>query len=471
MNKPWDILVELAATDSKNEKQAIIAREAAAKNDDFFAGLRFTFDNMLTFGVKKVPERTGSDGPGLSFTAFVTLANKLIKRELTGGAAADEIVKYMDQATNAEWNGWYRRILVKDLKAGFSESTVNKVCEKSFPKYAVPVFECQLAKDCVDEEGNVDESELRGKKIIDTKLDGMRVITIAYPNGQVDQFSRNGKELVNFGVIREQISTVMLASKLEEPVVIDAEVMSKNFQDLMKQARRKTDVQADDSVLNLFDLLTLREFQSGKSTFKQRQRLEMLHNWFNKHAESMPNVSVLGYEIVDLDTKTGQERLYEINRLALAAKAEGIMIKDPDAVYECKRSRNWLKMKPFIEESLTVVDVEEGKPESNFVGTMGALVCEEVIDGKPVKVNCGSGYSIQLRAQIWARHTGKPVTWQKKVKGAWVTMTELPDGGPIVGLLAEVRADALTKSQDGDTWSMRFPRFKTFRGTVAGEKL
>jgi DNA ligase-1 len=388
---------------------------------------------------------------------------------LTGDAARNAINHARIKATAEEWNGWYRRILMKDLKADFSESTVNKVCAKDFPKYVVPVFKCQLAQDCVDDEGNVAEELLAGKKQVDVKLDGMRVLTIVSPDGQVDQFSRNGKELLNFGVVKAQIAKHAVYFK--EVMVLDGEIMSASFQDLMKQARRKTDVQADDSVLNLFDIIPLREFKAGKGTLPQKFRTVHLNQWFAPIEAFMPNVTVVGTETVDLDTKEGQDRLSEINAKALAGKYEGIMLKDPEAVYECKRGDAWLKMKPFIEESLTVVGVEEGKVGSKFEGTMGALVCKDMVGDKLVEVNVGGGYSIRLRAQLWARHTGKEVSWKKKVGKEWVTLVERPQGGPVVGLIAEVRADALTKSQDSDTWSMRFPRFKTFRGTVAGEKL
>jgi len=39
-----------------------------------------------------------------------------------------------------------------------------------------------------------------------------------------------------------------------------------------------------------------------------------------------------------------------------------------------------------------------------------------------------------------------------------------------VGRLVEIRADAITQNQD-QTYSLRFPRFKGFRGFEAGEKL
>jgi len=466
MKTPWSVLAEIAATDSKNEKQAILAREAAAGNDDLFKGIRCAYDSMLTFGVKKVSAkpaiRKGEAEPkGLSATKFFELCQKLAARELTGDAAQVAINHAMNQSTQEEWDGWYRLVLMKDLKAGFSESTVNKAVEKINSVYAIGVFEVQLAKDCVDDEGNVDESLLHGKKLIDCKLDGMRCISIVYPNGTVQQFSRNGKELVNFGKIKAQLAKNAIF--FAEPVVLDGEVMSASFQDLMKQARRQTNVQADDSVLNLFDIITLREFRLGKGENKQIDRTYSLQAWYEKLQDNMPNVTVVGCEVVDLDTDAGKARLLEINADALAMKLEGIMLKDPEALYECKRSLNWMKMKPFITVDLKVVDVEEGKEDSKFVGTMGALVCEGVDQGRKIRVNVGGGYSIQLRAQIWAMHTGKPVTWQKKEKGKWVTYTELPDGTAVVGQTVEVKADAVTKSDNKDEYSLRFPRFLRFR--------
>ena len=41
----------------------------------------------------------------------------------------------------------------------------------------------------------------------------------------------------------------------------------------------------------------------------------------------------------------------------------------------------------------------------------------------------------------------------------------------LIGQLVEIRADAKTKSQDAVAFSLRFPRFKCFRGFKAGEKV
>ena len=40
-----------------------------------------------------------------------------------------------------------------------------------------------------------------------------------------------------------------------------------------------------------------------------------------------------------------------------------------------------------------------------------------------------------------------------------------------MGRIIEIKADSISKSQDGENWSLRFPRFKCFRGFDKKEKL
>jgi len=424
---------------SRLNKEAIILAIAQDGCDEFFAGCQLALDPMVTFGVKQVPEKTDEDGPGFSWDSFVVLASGLRNRNLTGHDARDAIAEAIKQATQKEWNGWYRRILIKDLRCGTSEKTINKVVEKKYADYAIPVFGCQLAHDSANH-----ESKVSGKKLIEVKLDGVRVITIVRADGRVDMFSRNGKELANFPHIVEQISSVIKqkGSSKSMDVVLDGEIMSSSFQDLMKQVHRKDNVEAGDAVLNLFDVLPLEDFEKGFYDKDQTTRSKMVQFWVETNHALLPNVTCLANELVDLDTPEGQLRFKEINAQAIVGGYEGIMIKDPDAGYECKRSVAWLKLKPFIEVSLTVVATEEGTGKN--VGKMGALVCEGVDDGKAIRVNVGSGFTDQQRDEFWSCR--------------------------VDGHVVEVRADAVTQNQDG-TYSLRFPRFKSFRGFATGEKI
>ncbi len=149
---------------------------------------------------------------------------------------------------------------------------------------------------------------------------------------------------------------------------------------------------------------------------------------------------------VDLDTDEGQAAFVEFNREALEAGYEGIMVKDPEAPYECKRAFHWLKVKPFIEVTLTIVGWEEGTGKN--AGKLGAWLMEGEDDGKKIRVNCGGGFSDKEREDFWNS--------REKFRG----------------FLGEVRADALSLERGELIWySMRFPRWKGFRGTVKGEKL
>ena len=439
MNKPYQVISALETHNLRTNKEQIIQAEADAGNAEFFAGCRLALDPMVTFGLKQIDEKTDADGTGLDWDSFTLALTGFTTRNVTGNAARDMVSQMMKSATRAEWNGWYRRILIKDLRCGVSEKTINKVVEKKYSDYTIPIFSCQLAHDSANH-----ETKVAGRKRIEVKLDGVRVITIVYPDGRVDQFSRNGKELVNFPHIREQLK--LNASTFTEPMVLDGEVMSSSFQDLMKQVHRKDNVQANDAVLWLFDAVPLKDFEQGKCAISQKTRSEWLNTWYEtKLTKSMANVQCLDHAVVDLDSEEGQRIFAMYNKSAIENGYEGIMIKDLDAPYECKRSHAWLKLKPFIEVTLEVTAIEEGTGRN--AGRLGALVCEGVDDGKEIKVNVGSGFSDRDRDDFW-----------------------LAGPNNVIGQLVEVRADAVTQNQDG-SYSLRFPRFKTFRGFAAQEKL
>ncbi len=436
--QPQQVIEKLELDNSRLAKEAVIQSAMQEGLDEFFEGVQIALDPLVTFGVKQVPERTDIlTGQGLSWNVFKELADKLIARELTGHAARDAIELAMGVATTEQWNMFYRRILIKDLRCGVSEKTVNKIAKK-FPQYAIPTFTCSLAHDSANH-----EKKMVGKKQIEIKLDGVRVITIIQGD-KVEMFSRNGKQFHNFGHIIEEIETVIKENPVPYPLVLDGEVMSANFQDLMKQVHRKDNVQNDDAVLHLFDTIPLGCFKNGSWDKPQSFRSQITKHWVEDHRSVLKHVQALEWEEVDLDTTEGQERFVGLNKAAVDGGYEGVMIKDIDAPYECKRTHAWLKAKPFIEVTLEVKDVEEGTGRNE--GRLGAFVCEGTDDGKKINVNVGSGFSDVNRDEFWTGRDNIP------------------------GQLVEVRADAITQNQDG-TYSLRFPRFKTFRGFDAGEKV
>jgi len=443
--QPQDIIKKLEAHNSRLDKESILFGAMGEGLDEFFEGVTMALDPLVTFGVKQVPERveTPQRGQGLIWRDFKVLANQLINRELTGHAARDAIELVMSVATVEQWNGFYRRILIKDLRCGVSEKTVNKVAKKFNPmsesKYMIPIFACSLAHDSANH-----EKKMVGKKQIEVKLDGVRVLAVC-KSGKVELFSRNGKQFHNFPHIITEIESVLARKPSPYDCVLDGEVMSKDFQDLMKQVHRKDGKAATDSVLHLFDFIPLKDFLEGGWDKPQTYRSNLVKYWVLENNDILEHVTACEWEEVDLDTPEGNKRFVELNKTAVDGGYEGVMIKDIDAPYECKRTHAWLKAKPFIEITLKVVDVEEGTGRNE--GRLGAIIVEGEDDGYNYRLNCGSGFTDAQRDEYWAERDS------------------------LTGQLVEIRADARTKSQDSDTYSLRFPRFKTFRGFEVGEKV
>ena len=427
--QPWKVIQELEADNSRLKKEAIIKRESDADNIRFFNGICMALDGFRTFGVQKVPVST-KDGTGITQTEFDDVLRQLEDRTLTGNAMKDVIQDLCDRSKMEQWNDWYRRILIKDLRCGMTHKTVNK-----FSTMKVPVFECMLATDSAKH-----EKKMVGEVYVEPKLDGVRVITICdVDKDEVKMFSRNGKELNNFPKILEQFDSML--DQMAESMVFDGEVMSDDFQTLMREIHRKGGAKTDDAVLNVFDCIPLWAFKEGGYSASLQTRKEMMDDY-----QYPSNISKVEYVRMNLSDDDGQKQFADYNKLCIDKGFEGIMIKPMDGPYECKRSSLWLKVKPFIEVSLTVTDTEEGTGRN--AGKLGALIVEGNDSGKFIKTNVGSGLTDADRESFW----------NAKDK--------------LIGQIVEVRADAITQNQDAkDTWSLRFPRFLRFRGFNIGEKI
>tara|TARA_Y100000022_G_C13250399_1_gene376908 strand:+ start:817 stop:2103 length:1287 start_codon:yes stop_codon:yes gene_type:complete len=428
MINSWEIIKELESNNSRLFKEDIIEKNLNYK--EFQEGLAMCLDPLVTFGVKQVPE-SEKNGNGLNWEDFKNSANLLIERESTGHAARDLIIDLMNLSKEDQWNNWYRRILIKDLRCGVSEKTVNNVAKKMNLKFRVPVFSCMLAHD-----GAKHPKKIKGDCLVEYKYDGVRVVAIVKKN-KATLYSRNGKIFNNFAHIENALSKPEYNN-----IVFDGEVMSDDFQALMKQVYRKSGANTEDAYLALFDMLPLKEFNEGRSklnSLERKQELNKLSKTFGSE------IKLVDYEIINFDNEQGQEKFSEMNKEALEKGFEGLMIKPNNNYYECKRSHAWLKIKPFIEVTLKVIDIQEGTGKHE--GKLGAFSVEGEDDGKFFSLSVGSGLTDEQRDNYWAAKD------------------------KLIGRLIEVRADAITKSIEGEHFSLRFPRFKSFRGFEKDEKI
>jgi DNA ligase-1 len=439
-----DWIRDLEASDSRLHKESVIEKAlmasklGSANAQCFLFNCYQAYNPYYVFGVKKVPETEGLTGKPNPWPKFWAMLEGLRTRSLTGHNAKTAIEFMSEQFDSVEWNNLARRVIIKDLRCGISEKTLNKVLGNT--EWKIPVFTCQLATD-----SEKHTAKMTGRKRIEQKLDGVRVLAVITRNG-TNLYSRNGKPFENFPQIvnaLDDIKNRLVGVTHKAGFVLDGEVIGESFQALMKQAQRKTDVQTDGMIYSVFDIIPLDDFERGHWNAQQYKRLAELEQHRGLF-DSTDCVRLMDGIEVDLDTAEGHDIMRRYARDAVDAGFEGIMIKDLGAPYECKRTTFWMKWKPTITVDLNIVGFEEGTGRNS--GRLGAIICEGDDNGRRINVNVGSGLSDADRDEYWSARD------------------------QLLGDVIEVEADAVTQNQDG-TYSLRFPRFVRFRGFESGEKL
>lgn len=470
--EPLDVIEKLSNTTKNKEKEQIIKKAWDSGCMEFFEGVKYAYDPLVKFGVADKSVKVfnvDEDDDEIEFTDtwedFKSLLHNLTERKLTGNNAIDVIHKFAMRSPSKKWNSWYRPIILKDLRCGVSETTVNKVLksvEKNDPaakNYMTTKWEIQLATAV----SSIDN--LKGEYLLDAKLDGVRITAILNKeNKSLILKSRPGHDKNHLYSIYNSLINVM--NEIDHSIVLDGEISGLPFQKVqrlmnLKEANEDDIADIEKLEYHVFDIIPLSDFKKGESSLGCKDRHEMLVSFeplFQQHCNKPnteeSNVLVLPKLHVNLDTKEGKNMYYGFEKYVKEAKLEGVMLKTVDGKWKKKRSKDWLKWKPFIEVTLKIVDMEEGTPDKKRVGMLGALVCEGVdVDPndnnteKQIKVNVSNGFTDAQLKEFW----------DNKEK--------------YVGRLAEVRGDAIIKSEKrDDVWSLRFPVFKGFRSDDSGVK-
>jgi DNA ligase-1 len=453
--KASDWIKQLEATTKRLEKEAILKQAYQAGCQELFDGFKMAYDRHLIFHIKKVPMLEVEDDDLMEtpfkWADFVKLSTQLSNRDITGNAARDAVSAAALSCDADQWNYFYRRILIKDMRCGVTETTFNKVLEtlgKKAQKSQVKKFEIMLATGV--KEGA--HKELKGQWLADTKMDGARLVFVLNKKkNQVTAFTRSGKVNKNFAAIEASLHKLMMA--LPGGIVLDGEIMAADnqFKTLSTQMNRKDSLNTDDFYLAVFDVLPLEDFESQTHKHTQQQRHQVLLELaalFQEHCGT--TVRVLPKKIVDLDTAEGHTQLEEMFSMAIDEGFEGIMLKKPDALYEHKRSKSWLKIKPYVDVTVKIESLHEGTGRNEnrlgFARCVGEDFDPKDGENKKIEVDVGGGWSDEERDEIFAN--------AKKY----------------VGRLIEVRAMEFTQDRNGgDVWALRHPRFKGFRDAASNK--
>lgn len=405
------------------------------------------YNPFVQYNIKKIPipvdDCTGDNPTESNYSDFLALLVRLSKREVTGNAAIQELSEFLENCCPEEYL-WYTRVIEKDLDIGMADKGINKVF-----KGLIPVYEVLLAEKIPADGLNLDTPKvlkmLPNRIVCQYKIDGYRLNIHVPQVGAVKICTRNGKEVKGYKDLEQEASSVLPKGYVYDGEIVDPALfdwIASNSQtdeavaacrDLFSQAMSHAFSKEDNKqgIFNMFDMVPMKEWVTNRTT----ETLEVRTNRINEMIQplDLKHITVVPTSRVYL--KSNPDDLKEIVELFhkfLNVGWEGLMIKNWDAVYEFKRTKNLLKMKLMDTIDLVVTDVYEGT--GKYTGMLGGVY----VDYKGYQVGVGSGWSDEQRQYYWQ------------------------DKNKIVGKTIEIAYQAESSNKDGGL-SLSFPVVKKVR--------
>ena len=434
LQKLYFACTQLQRTSSTLEKQNLLKEYAIIQY--FTETLKFLLDPMVITGINKKKidkdvritycETKSGDYNLLDLFNYVKAHNTGTDNDIAF------VQWYISKLTDNEiLRLFLKSIITKSLKLGIDVKTVNKVYGKNF----IPKLDVMLGTSI--EKCKISEGTWFS---ISQKLNGSRCF---YYEGKL--YTRQGKVYTGCEHIIEDIKKLLdvayafeNAHDCENDYVIDGELVLKDNNLTDSEAFQKgvgianSDKENKEELkLVIFDTIPIDDFKRGISapTRTYKNRKSVLCEYKNLIAEN--NLSNI--EIVPMFYEgTDQNKIWEWLDYAEENDMEGIMI-NTDAPYQCKRTKDLIKVKKFYTLDLKVIDAVEG--DGRLKGTLGALV----VDYKGNTVNVGSGFSDEQRKCFWENRDS------------------------IIGRVIEVKYKEITKNKDTGLESLQFPVFISLR--------
>lgn len=449
MEKELDVLIQiegLTGAGSQKVKQDLIKENLTPELETI---IRISFDPFLTTKLHKlevIPESSND----LPTDPFPTLKD-LTERLFAAPAANDSLRKEAHDLVNRsplslEQRKMLAKILTKRVNIGIGAKLINKALGKAL----VPDPSLMLAED--------DESQIAkwSNIVIEEKYDGVRVIAIV-KGDDVTYFTRSFNELPQrcLQKITSEIKVLLNGIEIPSPgIFFDGELTDSNRKSVSGKVTQMlkgnpADSIGDDMLYNIFDVEEVEVLETGKGVnpfYRRRQLLETMfktNKWniiVDKFIEKKnEKVELTSLVLANSITTDDHSLIHKTYKELVDEGGEGVIVKSPDHLYECKRSKSWIKIKEVNDCDLVIKGWYPG--EGKREGFIGGLICEDS-SGK-VQVKVGSGFT------------------EEDLK----VLSENPDG--LIGKIAAVQYNVVINDKNGG-WSLFLPRFVEVRADKDG---
>jgi DNA ligase-1 len=374
----------LTGNGSQKEKQKLISDNLS---EEMLYILDVCFNPFITTKLHKLEmsnEIIEEEFPG--FETFKDLIEDLKKAPAANDALrarANHLInctiKEEDLAEDINLRVILMKILTKRMNIGIGAKLINKAIGREL----IPDPSLMLASD--------DQKEIVGwdKIYCEEKYDGVRVIAKGNMNGfQFYTRAFNELDKAKLSGIESDLIKVLHNSETTHDVFFDGELTDLNRKSVSGKVTQILKGTASDDIdkgfiFNVFDVEKSEVLESGKGSIpylKRRQDLESLLEFLP------PSSSIKLARQWVADTMGEVHGIYD---QIISLGGEGVILKCADHVYECKRSRNWVKLKQIQDCDLEVVGWYPG--EGKREGYIGGLICTDA--SRTLEVRIGSGFT------------------------------------------------------------------------------
>ncbi len=372
-------LEDLSGEGSQKKKQEIIKQNW---NDD----LSYIFDICFNpFVTTKLHKLHISENPNCNsdFSDFRNLVETLKSAPAANNSLRQEAndlvnTRITDDPDDYELRKILMKVLTKRMNVGIGAKLINKAVGSE----VIPDPSLMLATD--DQEALNDWDKI----YCEEKYDGVRVIAV-YKNGDFSFYTRAFNELDSTCLSRVSfaLKRVMGASGLKGSWFFDGELTDSNRKSVsgkVTQILKGTAPHDIDSniIFNVFDLEEASTLESGVGVIPYTYRRKTLEAVLKDEPENSPVKLATMWELSD------PSQIASVYNEIVKIGGEGVICKN-DHVYECKRSKSWIKFKEVNECDLVIKGWYPG--EGKREGFIGGLICTDLSETLHVKI--GSGFT------------------------------------------------------------------------------
>jgi len=381
-----DILETLESDNSRLFKENLLREmkgDALLKRT--FVAASDPYTNYFINKFKCPPPVEDTDSEDVTLKTFLDIiAERLATRQVTGNAAKALVVHMFSKMTAREQK-WCQRILLRNLRVGVMESTINKTWPGAISKFSVQLAET-LGSTFEKGKGIAVTDEVDFPVRVEPKLDGLRCIAVKHA-GTVTMFTRSGSPIDTLPTIK-----AVLESAPWDDFVLDGETMGRDWNESASVVMSKKTAKDDSNmVYNVFDAMHFDDWKGQDNATATIDRVGLVSGLVATLPKGGPVVQVNGKTVQNM------KELLKFYSETMALGYEGIMLKDLSSPYVFKRTEAVLKLKPVATFEGCIVSHYEGKRGSKREGLWGGF---EVVfpNGEVTKV--GGGYSDKLKAEI-----------------------------------------------------------------------